>query len=317
MQRVGRIDDADVAAAYDAIGRDSPARIERLLPSDWSWAGKRVLDFGCGAGRTLRHFLPEAGEAEFYGCDIDAASIEWLAQQLSPPLLVFRNGEEPGLPQRDDFFDLVYALSVFTHVTDRWAPWMVELQRVVKPGGLLIATFLNEAHWPAYGDGPWDEDRIGMNVTKKWNPWDRGGPIVFLSEWWIRAHWGRAFDLVAVERRDPDSPEGQGAALLRAKAERPTVAELERPADDPRELAAARHNVEQLHREAEELFREVEWRKELEQKRAAVEAERDRLRAEVERLRGTLDAVSRSRSWRLTAPLRGAVAAVRKRSTLP
>ena len=51
MHRVGRIDDPDVAAVYEAIGRHSRARIERLLPADWFWDGKRVLDFGCGAGR--------------------------------------------------------------------------------------------------------------------------------------------------------------------------------------------------------------------------------------------------------------------------
>src|SRR6266496_1476631 len=90
VQRVGKIDDPDFAAAYEAIGRHSRERLERLLPPGWSWDGKHVLDFGCGAGRTLRHFLKEAEEGEFYGCDIDRASIAWLAEHLSPPLRVFQ-----------------------------------------------------------------------------------------------------------------------------------------------------------------------------------------------------------------------------------
>src|SRR5919197_1261539 len=104
MQRVGRIDDPDVAAGYEHIGRHSRARIERLLPAPWSWEGKRVLDFGCGAGRTLRQFRSEAEHAEFYGCDIDGPSIDWLDAHLSPPFHVFRNSEAPALPHPDDFF---------------------------------------------------------------------------------------------------------------------------------------------------------------------------------------------------------------------
>ena len=133
-QRVGWIDDDDVMSVYEAIGERSRARLERLLPEDWSWEGKRILDFGCGAGRTLRHFLDEARAAEFYGCDIDSPSIAWLSEHLSPPFHVFESGELPSLPQPDGFFDLVYAFSVFTHLGDEWAGWLLELHRVLKPG---------------------------------------------------------------------------------------------------------------------------------------------------------------------------------------
>jgi SAM-dependent methyltransferase len=313
MQRVGRIEDPDIAAAYDAIGRHSRLRVERLLPADWSWDGKRVLDFGCGAGRTLRHFLDEAEQGEFHGCDIDSRSIAWLGEHLSPPLQVFQNCEAPELPRPDGFFDLAYALSVFTHLSEDWAGWMLELHRVLKPGGLLLATFLNEAHWEIYGRGKWDEARVGMNVIRKWNPWEDGGPIVFHSEWWIREHWGRAFDVLLVERHDPaEAPKGQGAAFLRRRPGLLERADLERAGDDPRELAAARHNVEQLHEEAAGLFTEFsrasESHEALAQKLQGVQTELERLRAE-------LAEISRSRSWRLTAPLRAATAVLRKRST--
>jgi hypothetical protein len=144
-----------------------------------------------------------------------------------------------------------------------------------------------------YDQGLWDEDRVGMNVIKKWNPWDEGGPIVFHSEWWIREHWGRAFEILSVERSDPDDPEGQGAALLRPRRALLNRAKLERPGEDPRELAALRRNIDQLHREAKDLFLQLE--------------------AEVGRLREELARVSRSRSWRLTAPLRATMAALRRR----
>jgi len=309
VQRVGKIDDPDFAAAYEAIGRHSRERLERLLPPGWSWDGKHVLDFGCGAGRTLRHFLKEAEEGEFYGCDIDRASIAWLAEHLSPPLHVFQSGALPSLPQPDGFFDLVYAFSVFTHLADHWADWLLELHRVLRPDGLLFATFLSEPHWHAYDQGDWDEDRVGMNVIKKWNPWDTGGPLVFHSEWWIREHWGRAFEIVSLELRDPDDPEGQGAVLLRRRPQHLQDDDLERPGSDPRELDALRLNLGQLHREAGDLFTQLSW-----VTHSHEELSRDvkRLEDELERLRGELADISRSRSWRLTAPLRTVAAAFRR-----
>jgi SAM-dependent methyltransferase len=337
MQRVGKIDDLDVAAGYDRIGRHSRARIERLLPAPWSWEGKRVLDFGCGAGRTLRQFLAEADHAEFYGCDIDGPSVAWVDHHLSPPFHVFQNSEAPSLPQPDDFFDLAYALSVFTHVADEWPGWLLELHRVLKPNGLLIATFLNEGMWLDFGNGEWDEDRIGMNVTKRWNPWDSGGPIVFHSEWWLREHWGRAFDFLFVERYDPDEdqgrPKGQGAAVLRPRSNSLDATELIRPGKDPRESAALRHNVEQLQREADDLFDQLSRTAE---SHAALADERQRLIGEIERVRSELDRVraelertshayatiedayatiARSKSWRVTAPLRAGAAIMRRRTS--
>lgn len=310
LQRVGRIDDTDVAATYEAIGRHSRARFERFLPADWPWEGKRVLDFGCGAGRTLRHFLDVADRAEFYGCDIDGPSIDWLGEHFSPPFRVFQTSEQPSLPQPDGFFDLVYAFSVFTHLSDEWAGWLLELHRVLKPDGLLFATFLSRRHWEEMGQGEWDENSVGMNVIKKWNPWDAGGPMVFHSEWWIREHWGRAFDVLALERRDPDEPEGQGAALLRCRNERPNQAELERPGDDARELLALRRNVDQLHAEAKDLFVRLSQATAPHEQLAR---NAETLEAEVEKLREELARILTSRSWQMTAPLRGTAAMLRRR----
>jgi SAM-dependent methyltransferase len=311
VHRVGKIDDPDLVAAYEAIGHRCRERIERLLPAHWSWDGKRVLDFGCGAGRTLRHFLDEAERAEFYGCDIDRPSVAWLTDHFSPPLHVFENNETPSLPQPDEFFDLVYAFSVFTHLTDHWAGWLLELHRVLKPDGLLFATFLNEGLWPDFGRGAWEEDRVGMNVIKKWNPWQSGGPIVFHSEWWIREHWGRVFDILFLERHDPaEAPQEQGAALLRRRPVQLGSADLERSSNDARELAAAQHNVEQLHQEAGELFAQLS---QVTEAHEALAQNLESLRTEVERLQAELAVIARSRSWRLTAPLRAAAAFLRRR----
>jgi len=168
----------------------------------------------------------------------------------------------------------------------------------------LLATFLNEPYWPVYNRTPWDEDRVGMNVIKKWNPWADGGPIVFHSKWWLREHWGRAFEVLHLEPTDPEEPGGQGAVLLRPLALRLTRAELDTPGDDPRELKALQRNIEQLHAEAAELYERISL--------ASVSQDHfAQLERELERLQAQLDTIGRSHSWRLTRPLRAVGSALR------
>ncbi len=234
-------------AAYERLGADARAALLGLLPDGWSFEGKRVLDFGCGAGRTLRHFLREAETAELWGTDIDAASIEWLDGALCPPLHAMRCEVAPPLGLDHGSFDLIWALSVFTHLTDNSIPWLLELHRLLKPGGLLIATYMGRWSSRELAGEPWDEDRVGMNVLRHDNPWDRGGPVVLMSDWWVRAHWGRAFEMLEVEPRF----QGQTWALMRRREVELTAEELLAPEDDPREFAALRHNLEQIRREIE------------------------------------------------------------------
>src|ERR1043165_8053538 len=45
------------------------------------------------------------------------------------------------LPYKDQMFDLIYSLSVFTHLSENHASqWLSEMNRVLKPGGILIIT---------------------------------------------------------------------------------------------------------------------------------------------------------------------------------
>lgn len=243
----------DALQAYAKLGGEAKAAIVEMLPEGWSFDGKRVLDFGCGAGRTLRHFLAEAQVSEVWGADIDAASIGWLKQNLSPPLHVLHSGADPPLGLEHGSVDLAWALSVFTHLTDSSSAWLLELHKLLKPGGLLIATYMGRWNAEVFTHEPWDEDRIGMNVLRSDQGWDDGGPMVLMSDWWVRAHWGRAFDFVKV------APQihGQTWALLRRREVEITVEELEAPTDDPREYVALRHNVRQVERDRESALGEL------------------------------------------------------------
>jgi SAM-dependent methyltransferase len=243
---------------YEEIGAKSRRDILAALGSQWSFDGKTVLDFGCGAGRTLRHFLGEADVAEFWGCDIDQRSIAWLEANLSPPLHIFVNADEPPTTASPGKFDLIYAVSVFTHLTGSWSRWLLELHRLLAPGGLLLATFMGRSISEAVIGESWVEGGYGMNVFRDGEDWTLGGPMVFHDPWWIRAHWGRAFEIVSLTDHGfaADGPVSQGAVLMRRRDVSLTPAELEAlEPGEPREASALAHGVKQLLAETRALRR--------------------------------------------------------------
>jgi SAM-dependent methyltransferase len=311
VDRTGPMDAGNPVEAFESTGRYHRDMIVDFLPADWDWSGRRTLDFGCGSGRVVRQFLPEAEAGEFWGCDLDRPSIDWLRANLEPPFHFFATEEAASLPQEDGFFDLIYAISVYTHFTDNWAGWMAEHHRVLKDGGLLLLSFLGEGMLHSLTGEDWDEGRIGMNPVLHGYPWELGGPIAFNSEWWIRAHWGRAFEVVTFHGIQGGDPHfAHGMVLLRKKPGRVTVAELERiEPDEPREIAALQYNVEQLRDDTLRL-REDNARV----RAAAADLQRRLDAAEVaardnQALREELE---RSSSWRLTSPLRAARTGIRR-----
>jgi SAM-dependent methyltransferase len=146
------------AEMWGKLGEETRTAIVGLLPDRWSFEGKRMLDFGCGPGRTLRQFMPEADNAEFWGVDIDATSIELLRDTVCPPFHVMQSGYGPPLDLESGSFDLIWSISVFTHLTDSSIPWLLELHRLLKPDGLLIATFMGRWTSEVIAGEPWDED---------------------------------------------------------------------------------------------------------------------------------------------------------------
>ena len=244
---------------YLERGRGTKRAIERVLPDDWSWEGKAVLDFGCGPARAIRHFTDLAPETELWGCDISVPAIEWSRQHLEPPISFVVNGEAPPLPFPDGKFDLIYALSVFTHITEHWAAWLLEMDRILAPGGRLLATYMGEAMCELVTGEPWDEHNFGMNVYEAGQDWALGGPMVVHSPWWIEEHWGRLFTIEALEphfaeKAVEEGQDDQGVVLMRKDSKTETIEGLKRldPAE-PREATALHHDVHHLRYEVEAL----------------------------------------------------------------
>jgi hypothetical protein len=177
----------------------------------------------------------------------------------------------------------------------------VDLHRLLRPDGLLLATFLGDGIWPQGFAGrkgvPYD-DRVGMYVEAPWRGFvDAHGPAVWHSEWWLREHWGRLFEIVALETRGfnpfPEVHSGQGYALLRPRDVDLTPVDLERPGEDPRELPAALQAAELLRLEFKEQMLHTL-------------AERDQASSERDEAADTLRAVRSSHIMRLSEPARRA-----------
>jgi SAM-dependent methyltransferase len=95
--------------------------------------GGRVLDAGCGSGRTLEE-LVDYGEVS--GLELNAEAAE-LARGRDLGEVVVGRLEE--LPWAEETFDLITCLDVIEHVPDDVAA-LVELRRVCRPGGWLLVT---------------------------------------------------------------------------------------------------------------------------------------------------------------------------------
>jgi SAM-dependent methyltransferase len=95
--------------------------------------GARVLDAGCGSGRTLEE-LVDYGETYGIEFDPDAAALA-----RSRGVGDVRVGRVEELPWDGDFFDLITCLDVIEHTPDDRRS-LRELRRVCKPSGHLLIT---------------------------------------------------------------------------------------------------------------------------------------------------------------------------------
>ncbi|HWE07855.1 MAG TPA: class I SAM-dependent methyltransferase [Solirubrobacteraceae bacterium] len=181
-------------------------------------AASRVLDFGCGWGRLTRFLARDVAAGKLFGCD-----------PVGPILDVCRTCRVPAelarcdfVPQRLPFsesFDLIYAFSVFTHLSERaHRACLRALHDALAPGGLLVLTirppeypWLSELLRPAlrslgpdpaarlaeplYLFAPHDAQPLGAEPA--------GGEITYgetvVTAAYVRRHWTEWFELAGFE----------------------------------------------------------------------------------------------------------------------
>lgn len=200
-----------------------------VVPDDLT----RVLDFGCAEGRVLR-FFPRAEGSVRWGVDLNAERITWAQQHLSPPLLFATTTSAPHLPFEDNHFDLVFGLSVFTHISDLADAWFLELLRVLRPGGHIWLT-IHDRHTveillERHGDGSGPRDLVELVrpfrketgvVDGNWvyvaTLADPGAQVFYDSDYLI-GKWSQFADCLAVK---PEATGYQTALLFRKVTSEP------------------------------------------------------------------------------------------------
>lgn len=100
----------------------------------------RILDVGCGTGRTLRQVARALPGHKYYGVDLSPFYVEAARKNLETirdVTLAAENAE--SLPFRDGYFDIVSSVYLF-HELPRNTRRRVfaEMHRVLKPGGLIV-----------------------------------------------------------------------------------------------------------------------------------------------------------------------------------
>src|SRR5205823_4268503 len=104
------------AELIQSLLRDAGTPVEQL---------GAILDWGCGCGRVLRHWS-DLPRTLVHGCDINPKMVDWCRDNLSFAEVAV-TGLTPPLPYADSTFDLIYAFSVFTHLTEELQrEWMEE-----------------------------------------------------------------------------------------------------------------------------------------------------------------------------------------------
>ena len=99
-----------------------------------------MLDFGCGWGRIIRFFMKDIAATRLVGIDVNPEMIDICRRndRWSRFEVVTESGPTDFA---DGSFDLVLSFSVFSHFSEPMhLRWLEEVHRILKPGGLFIAT---------------------------------------------------------------------------------------------------------------------------------------------------------------------------------
>src|SRR5262245_13129545 len=153
-----------------------------------------ILDFGCGCGRVIRHWAEL--DAAVHGCDYNRRPIEWCRRNLAFARFEV-NALAPPLPYENRQFDLVYALSVFTHLPEPLLfAWMREMDRVLKREGLLVISTHGEPYLAELTPEDQARFRSGRAVVREQDSAGTNLCGVYLSEEYVRTRLAEGFRVI-------------------------------------------------------------------------------------------------------------------------
>jgi len=140
---------------YDRIGQHF---CDLLIEHAGLKRDSRILDIGCGTGRLAKPISQLLDTGSYEGIDVSRQYIEYCQAHLAKPNIRFNHvnikHEEYNptgvispmdfkLHHNDNSFDIVTAIAVFNHFETKWVyKYITEMARVLRPKGILFATYL-------------------------------------------------------------------------------------------------------------------------------------------------------------------------------
>lgn len=210
-------------ALYADTGRRACAALSALVDNDLEASagearagaeGPRILDWGCGPARVARWWAQERPDAQVSACDPWPDAIAWISKAL-PHIDAHRITSEPPTPFADVSFDLAYGISIVTHLSAPGrAAWMAELERLVRPGGLIALSLHGETaaqHFTDAERAAWDAGRPVERAAVR-----EGSRLyaTYLPPQHVRGELLANFDIIV---HDTQSPIGGGQDLWVAR----------------------------------------------------------------------------------------------------
>lgn len=194
-----------VGGDYELMGDALRARLEGFGLKETDY----LIDVGCGSGR-LAYALSRSKYREtirYLGLDIVPAMIAFAAAKCQQPSWRFELITEPKIPEADDCADMVCFFSVFTHLMQEESfIYLREAQRVLRPGGKIIATYLDimdPKHFEIF------ETNVKSARIRQSKPMD-----IFLSADFLNI-WAAKLDLEILDGRAPRC--GQRTCILQKR----------------------------------------------------------------------------------------------------
>jgi ubiquinone/menaquinone biosynthesis C-methylase UbiE len=147
------------------------------------FAGKKLLEVGCGLGTDLLQFAK--GGALVTGVDITPHSIELVKKrfELEGMAVDARVSDAENLPFENNSFDVVYSFGVLHH-TPNTQKAIDEIHRVLRPGGKIIIMLYHKNSLHVW---------LGVPLFSLWKSFQKKGSTLArptLFEDWVRVYDG-------------------------------------------------------------------------------------------------------------------------------
>ena len=127
-----------VGGSYEKLGK---AQADLVLKT----AGAEefaIVDVGCGSGR-LAYALRTLNGVSYFGVDVVPELLDYAQRKCARADWKFETITALKIPSDDASANIVTFMSVFTHLkTDEVQTYLDEAYRVLKPGGAVIASYL-------------------------------------------------------------------------------------------------------------------------------------------------------------------------------